>query len=661
MDVNRCTDTERLYGIGVGLGMRVLVSGYHGMGNLGDEAVLAAFLQHLAEIDPHAECTVLSGDPDSTRKAFGVSAVPRTSLPAIIREIRRADILVSGGGSLLQDVTGALSVPYYLGIITLARLSGRPASVYAQGIGPLNSGFSRLLVRQVMSWASVITLRDQGSCDLLRRLGHVRPEPALVTDPAFALRPAQGCSLPAEWTESREASGRPVVVFCFRPWPSVDGREAELAACVDRISSELGVCPVFLAFQPGVDLPLARRIAGLMKVSSGPPAVIGCGIPPQQVLAMIAQAELVVGMRLHSLVFAAAAGVPFVAIDYDPKVRAVSERVGNPNVAPANASGDELFRVVSLAWADRARIRQLLSEIRPELEREGRQGAELALAPVMGKARESRVEKDGRKDARQGDADARRAVLLGVPVDCVDMDEAVARCMRLAESGEGGHVVTLNPEMTLASGRDEALMEAIRGADLVAPDGIGVVLGLKLTGSKPRGRVAGIELATRLMQAGALGVSGPDADARVGLRFFFVGAKPGVAEQAAEKMREANPGLSIVGTHHGYFQDSSEDTVLHMISAAHPDVVFVAMGAGKQEKWIAKARHAAPAAVWIGVGGSLDVLSGNTKRAPVVFRKLGLEWLYRLVTEPSRAKRMTALPVFMLAAIGEAFRKGRRD
>lgn len=145
------------------------------------------------------------------------------------------------------------------------------------------------------------------------------------------------------------------------------------------------------------------------------------------------------------------------------------------------------------------------------------------------------------------------------------------------------------------------------------------------------------------------------------MSFFLVGAAPGIAEAAAENMSKEFPGLKIAGTWHGYFSDAEEEEVLRCIRDAAPNFVFVGMGAGKQEKWITKARQMAPCAVWIGVGGSFDVMSGSVKRAPAAFQKLGLEWLYRLVSEPRRAKRMTALPAFVFAVMGEAFRKSRRS
>lgn len=202
-------------------------------------------------------------------------------------------------------------------------------------------------------------------------------------------------------------------------------------------------------------------------------------------------------------------------------------------------------------------------------------------------------------------------------------------------------MVTVNPEMVLACEGDQELAQAIARSELVVPDGIGIVLGLRLMGYNVPGRVPGIELAEALMRQAASS----------GQAVFFVGAKPGVADEAAKQMSLKLPGLRIAGVRHGYFDADAEAEVLAAISAASPAYVFVGLGAGKQEKWIARVRGGAssacaPGAVWVGIGGSFDVMSGTLKRAPASWQRLGLEWAYRLIQEPSRTRRMTALPVF---------------
>jgi len=424
-------------------------------------------------------------------------------------------------------------------------------------------------------------------------------------------------------------------MFALRPWPGARDREATYSRVIEGVCARLGANAILLAFQPDTDLAVASSIADLCEADghTRPQVVACCGLPGQA-LSIIAQADLVVGMRLHSLIFAASAGVPAVAIDYDPKVRAMAERTGSMHMVSADAPPEEILRVVLDAWEQRDKVRVELARRMPDLKRQAREAARLALSPIVDRQ-----------------AECARARVLGVPVDCVSMDEAVEKAVEMATSGRGGHVVTLNPEMTLSAGDDAALNDVITSADLVVPDGIGVVRALSVLGYHPRGRVPGIELAANLMEKAR----------ERGMSVYLIGARPGVAQQAADAMLSAFPGLAISGAHHGYFTQAEEPAVLDSISRSGAAFVFVGMGAGKQEKWIAHARSAAPGAVWIGVGGSFDVMSGNVKRAPAIYQRLALEWLYRLAAEPRRAKRMTALPVFMFRVIGEARRHRSRS
>ena len=206
-------------------------------------------------------------------------------------------------------------------------------------------------------------------------------------------------------------------------------------------------------------------------------------------------------------------------------------------------------------------------------------------------------------------------------------------------------MVTPNPEIVEACRRDPAVMEAVNGADLVLADGIGVIYGAKILGTPLRGRVTGIAFAQKLMERMAQG----------GETLFLLGAKPGYAQQAAENLQRQYPGLRIVGTNDGYFKE--DGPIVEKIRASGAQVVFVCLGAPKQEFWMAKNGAATGAGLLVGLGGCLDIFSGNVKRAPVLFQKLGLEWFYRLCKEPSRIGRMMKLPLFLVHVTGE---RGKR-
>jgi len=225
------------------------------------------------------------------------------------------------------------------------------------------------------------------------------------------------------------------------------------------------------------------------------------------------------------------------------------------------------------------------------------------------------------------------------------VEQAVAEGVRLMHTTGAHYVVTPNPEIVEVCREDEDARAAINGADMVLADGIGVIYGAKILGTPLKGRVTGIGFAQALMARMA----------ENGKSLFLLGAKPGIAQLAAEKLVETYPGLKIAGTHDGYFKEDAP--VLEEIRASGADVVFVCLGAPKQEKWMRTNGEATGAHLLVGLGGCLDVFSGTVQRAPELFQKLGLEWFHRLLKDPKRIGRMMKLPVFMIHVFGEKGKK----
>ena len=229
---------------------------------------------------------------------------------------------------------------------------------------------------------------------------------------------------------------------------------------------------------------------------------------------------------------------------------------------------------------------------------------------------------------------------MGVAFDNVTMEEAVSAGAALLDGETGSYVVTPNSEIVYACRDTEGLSQVLGGAALVLPDGIGVVYASRILGRPLKQKVAGIDFAA--------GLAGERA--RRGDSLFLLGARPGVAEQAADRLRERYPGLVIAGVHDGYFQE--DGPVVAEIAASGAKAVFVCLGAPKQEFWMARNGAATGARILVGLGGSLDVFAGTVKRAPDLWVRLGLEWLYRLIREPWRFGRMLRLPQFLLWVIG---------
>lgn len=236
--------------------------------------------------------------------------------------------------------------------------------------------------------------------------------------------------------------------------------------------------------------------------------------------------------------------------------------------------------------------------------------------------------------------------ILGVKIDKVDAASAYARFVRfMTEDGTLKMIFTPNAEFVMRAQKDPEFMQILNEGDMVIPDGIGVILASKIHGLGLTERVAGIEMMDRMLEYCH----------RTGKSIYLFGGKPGIAERAAEKINETYSNLKIKGVHNGYFSEKESLKILDDINEKKPDILIVALGAPKQEKWIYANRKLINARVAIGVGGALDVYAGVAKRAPKIFQRLGLEWLYRLLRYPTRIGRMMVLPHFLVKVIAAKF------
>ena len=233
-----------------------------------------------------------------------------------------------------------------------------------------------------------------------------------------------------------------------------------------------------------------------------------------------------------------------------------------------------------------------------------------------------------------------RINILNVLFDNLNRTEALGLLLTFLEQS-GNHILyTPNPEMVMAANSDAEFLTILNSADLIVPDGIGVVLASWIAGNRLKERVAGCDLIFSLF----------DAIHNTKKTVYLLGGKPGIAELAARNMRKKYHGLNIIGFHDGYFSKEDEPQILKEITYLKPDILLVGLGMVRQEKWIYHNR-ALPVRLTAGIGGSLDVMSGTVKRAPIFFQRTGLEWFYRLISQPGRIWRMLQLPVFVVKII----------
>ena len=241
--------------------------------------------------------------------------------------------------------------------------------------------------------------------------------------------------------------------------------------------------------------------------------------------------------------------------------------------------------------------------------------------------------------------------ILGDMVDHVTMDEALERAISCIKQEGVGTVFTPNSEIIMVAYQDAEFCSILNTADLIIADGIGVVYASRILKAPLPERVAGFDLSCRLLEKAA----------EEGYSVYFFGGKPGVAELAVQKLEEQYPTLRVCGTQDGYFDAEKEKRIIADIQEKKPDILFVCLGAPKQEKWIAQHKDELSAGLVLGVGGSLDVWAGTVERAPLKYQKAGLEWFYRLMKQPSRFIRMLALPKFGLTVLfkGKRVKGGR--
>ncbi len=233
-----------------------------------------------------------------------------------------------------------------------------------------------------------------------------------------------------------------------------------------------------------------------------------------------------------------------------------------------------------------------------------------------------------------------RLFVLGAEIDRISLAGAIESALRRMNRRRGAYVVTPNTEIVLRAQRDAALRGAIRGAELSLPDSVGVALACRILGTPIEERVPGIDFALALLSRMA----------GEGKSVFLLGGRESVALRAAEALRKRFPGLVIAGAENGYFDSREEDAIIDRINAASPDLLLVCLGSPKQELWMQRCAPRLSVGLMAGLGGALDVIAGDIPRAPRLWRRCGLEWLFRLLREPGRINRVIKLPRILIAA-----------
>lgn len=359
----------------------VVISGYYGFGNSGDDSILYAIIRELKTINPNLRIVTLSKTPTVTSEMYGVDSINRFNMLSVALRLCRTKLLISGGGSLIQDVTSDKSLTYYLAVIKLAKLFGKKVMLYANGIGPVNNRANFKRVKRVLDRVDLITLREPSSYEELKRFGVDSPKIVVTADPAFNLFPA-GAEEVSAYLKGHGVSGEnPYCVIAVRPWKTA-GREfcEAVAHAADYAKERYNLDCVFIQMQPARDGRITQMCAGAMKNGS---CVIGECLPPSMMLGIVSGAELVIAMRLHTLIYAAKCKTPVIGISYDPKVNSIMEYMGQDFHIPAEEVNPlTLCRYIDDIMNNRSEICTALAKVSDDAAELAMENARLAISLI---------------------------------------------------------------------------------------------------------------------------------------------------------------------------------------------------------------------------------------------------------------------------------------
>lgn len=307
----------------------IVISGYHGFANSGDEALLFAILNTLRKNNPTLDVTVLSKTPEETARVYGVKSISRYNFFQIQREMKKSKMLLFGGGSLLQDVTSSKSILYYLAIILLAQKCKIKTMLYANGIGPIVKKANRKLAAKILNRVNLITLRDDKSDEELKSLKVTKPEVIITADPAFTIDADITLSGKYFTNMAGVPQGTRLCVISIREWKnSSDNFVEEMAKLCDFMVEKHGLYPLFVPMQYPLDLEISGQVMQQMKHDS---YIISRELSVPEMFSVLSEAELIIGMRLHSLIYATTLEIPAMALVYDPKISAFMESLNQPD------------------------------------------------------------------------------------------------------------------------------------------------------------------------------------------------------------------------------------------------------------------------------------------------------------------------------------------
>ncbi len=337
---------------------KIVISGYYGFDNIGDEAVLYTIIDTLKKELPQAKIMVLSNTPEKTAQVYGVQSINRWDFKNIIRVIKNCDLLISGGGSLLQDVTSSKTIPYYLAIVKIAQLYKKKVVFYSQGIGPVNTKLGRWLIKRIVNNVDAIFVRDKASKKLLQEIG-IKKEIGVSIDPVLGIT-----------TNNTKDKLVNTVGIYIRPWESEEQNQKMIIAMKEGLINLLedGYKLYMVPMHYEQDLEISRALKAALEIElkerkldlQNQIIVLDKKLSIKEVLRYTSQFDFIVGMRLHSLIMAAANCVPMIGLSYDPKVTSFINQIGVPYCIDVKQIESDKFKTDILELANHLEEQQRL-------------------------------------------------------------------------------------------------------------------------------------------------------------------------------------------------------------------------------------------------------------------------------------------------------------
>lgn len=355
----------------------IVISGYYGSKNAGDEAMLSAMLEVLFELNPKINITVISSDPEYTKKRHSVNAVNWLNVSDILKVLKSADLLISGGGSLLQNVTSGRSLYYYMGILFLAKLVKTPIMLYAQGIGPIYGSFARRLMTWFGNHCSLITVRDKDSLIELDMLNITKPPIKATADPVLAINSVDKTIGRSILKRAHVSITKPIIGISVREWRDWQHYKEVLASVADKTIEKYNAQIIFMPMQYPEDVKAAKKIVAKMKK---PAFILKEDFTTSELMSLVGNMDLMIGIRLHALIFAGVMGTPMIGISYDPKISRFLKSIDEDIVGDLQTiTVEALMKEIDAKWNNKETYRIANLKRMAELRCLARSNAEMAL------------------------------------------------------------------------------------------------------------------------------------------------------------------------------------------------------------------------------------------------------------------------------------------